>query len=263
MQRIVVALSCLGNIFLVNSEEENTCGKWLLPKEPVHFNPSHGSQWRLLATEGQKIDGTIIQGVPSDDTYPTVIRGHWAIGELEFYADPNCEGSKYPTLIEDGPKLAPMQTTYGWQDEYPAPHPFLESLASEGPWYSEMRAIDGCPYSEFWSQCYQCAVPDAWYGVTFDENNVNVTHIGCVRVFQKDADAYTATRVQLEHWIPDSWVGENFTAGFWKKHGDWTGLDGGSWFTLKNNFTVAVAGAHGSAVPSLLGLLGLLLWITQ
>jgi hypothetical protein len=258
MQRIVLAVSCLCTKYLVNSED--TCGTYELPNAPVHFKPSHSSQWRLLATEGQKLDGTIIQGIEAENTYPTVVRGHWAIGELEFYLDPNCEGSKYNTLIKDGPVLSPLQTTYGWQDDAPAAHPFLASLGSEAPWYSEMRAIDGCASSEFWSQCYQCDGTQAWYGVQFNDDDKDVTQIQCVKIFQKNADAYTATRVQLQRWSPDSWDGEEVVGWSWKKQGDWTGLDGGQWYVLKGNSTVAVAGAHGSAVPTLLGLMGVLLW---
>jgi hypothetical protein len=208
------------------------------------------------------LDGTLIKGIETETTYPTVIRGHWAIGELEFYSDSNCEGPKYPTIQKDGPVLSPMHTTYGWQDEYPDGHPFLLTLGSEGPWYSEMRAIDGCPSSEFWSACYQCDASTAWYGVAFKDDKKDVTQIKCVKIFQKDADAYTATRVELQRWYPDSWnETEGTGSGWsWKKQGDWTGLNGGNWYLLKGNSTVAVAGAHGSAVPSLLGLLGFFLW---
>jgi len=260
--QIVFALCA--KFFLVAAED--TCGTWVLPKEPVHFNPAHGSQWRLLATEGQKLDGTIIKGIIEESTYPTVIRGHWAIGELEFYSDPHCKGKKYPTLVEDGPALTPLMTTYGWQDDAPAEHPFLAQLGSESPWYSEMRAIDGCYSSEFWSQCYQCDGTQAWYGVRFDKDEKDVTQIKCIKMFQKDADAYTATRVQLERWLPTTIIEDsdgnvtNVTVGHWKKLGDWTGLNGGRWYVLQHNTTAATAGAHESAVPSCLGLVGLLLW---
>jgi len=258
MQRIILTVSCLSTRFIVKSEE--TCGEYLFPKDPVHFNPTHGSQWRLLALAGQKQDGTIISGDESEPTYPTVIRGHWAIGELEFFEDPNCEGSKHPTLKKDTPVLSPMHTTYSWQDDSPEGLPFVlgrdEDAGRESPWYSEMRAIDGCYSSEFWSSCYQCAIPEAWYGVTFLTDNPNVTQIKCVKIFQKDADAYTATHVELQRWEPAI-----ESPGSWKKKGEWTGLNGGRWFILKDNATVAVAGAPGSAMPSLvLGLFGFLLW---
>eukprot|EP00746_Dinoflagellata_sp_MGD_P165882 gnl/MRDRNA2_/MRDRNA2_95420_c0_seq1.p1 gnl/MRDRNA2_/MRDRNA2_95420_c0~~gnl/MRDRNA2_/MRDRNA2_95420_c0_seq1.p1 ORF type:complete len:257 (+),score=42.48 gnl/MRDRNA2_/MRDRNA2_95420_c0_seq1:82-852(+) len=253
MQRVLLTISCLSTRFVVNSEE--TCGEYLLPKDPVHFSRTHGSQWRLLALAGQKQDGTIITGDPSEPMYPTVIRGHWAIGELEFFEDPNCEGNKHPSLKKDGPVLAPMHTTYSWQDDTPDELPFAAGV--ESPWYSEMRALDGCSSSEFWSSCYQCAIPQAWYGVVFINDDPNVTQIKCVKVFQKDADAYTATHVELQRWEPPV----NGTEGSWKKKGAWTGLNGGRWFVLKDNATAAVAGAPGSAMPSLLlGLFGFLLW---
>jgi len=263
MQRIILTISCFSTKFLVNCED--TCGTWELPNDPVHFSPSHSSQWRLIAREGQKQDGTIIAGVKTEAMYPTVIRGHWAIGELEFYADPSCEGKKHTTLKKDGPVLSPLQTTYGWQDEFPAEHPFLLTLGGESPWYSEMRAIDGCASSEFWSQCYQCKNYDgdgksAWFGVQFDNDEKDVTQIKCVKIFQKDADAYTATRVELQRWYPDTWGTDGVGSGWsWKKRGDWTGLNGGQWYVLSDNTTVAIDGAHGSTVPSLLGLVGFLL----
>lgn len=259
MQRIILAIYCLSTRFLVNSEE--TCGEYLLPKEPVHFTRTHGSQWRLLALAGQKQDGTLITGDKSEPMYPTVIRGHWAIGELQFFEDPNCGGKKHPTLEKDTPVLVPLHTTYSWQDDTPEELPFNAGV--EAPWYSEMRAIDGCSSSEFWSQCYQCTIPEAWYGVRFIKDDPNVTQIKCIKIFQKDADAYTATRVQLQRWEPASRDNET-GAGLewdWKTKGDWTGLNGGRWFVLKDNTTVAVAGAPGTAMPSfVLGLLGFFLW---
>lgn len=267
MQRLILSISCLSTRFLVSSavDSENTCGEYLLPNEPVHFSPTHQSQWRLLALEGQKQDGTIIAGVKEESGYPTVIRGHWAIGELEFYADPNCEGSKLPTLQKDKPVLSPLHTTYGWQSDSPWNEdnepPF--SAGQESPWYSEMRAIDGCPSSEFWSQCYQCAVPEAWYGVQFINDEPNVTQIKCIKMFQKDADAYTATRVQLQRWesasTKDDGIGK--VEWTWKTKGDWGGLSGGRWHVLRDNTTMAINGVPGSAVPSLLlGLCGFFLW---
>jgi hypothetical protein len=126
-----------------------------------------------------------------------------------------------------------------------------------------MRAIDGCSSSEFWSQCYQCVIPEAWYGVRFINDDPNVTQIKCVKIFQKDADAYTATRVQLQRWEPASRDSEGVGSEWdWKTKGDWTGLDGGRWYILRDNATAAVAGAPGSAVPNLvLGIFGLFLWI--
>lgn len=253
MQRILLTVSCLSTGFVANGEE--TCGEYLLPKDPVHFSASHGSQWRLLALAGQKQDGTIISGVETEPMYPTVIRGHWSIGELEFFEDPNCEGNKHPSLKRDAPVLAPMYTTYTWQDDSPDELPFDTGRESQQqqPWYSEMRAVDGCSSSEFWSACYQCAIPEAWYGVAFLNDDPSVTQIKCVKIFQKDADAYTATNVELQRWDPAS--------ASWKKKGAWTGLNGGRWFILKDEATVAVAGAPGIAMPSLLlGLLGFLLW---
>lgn len=258
MQRIILTITCVSTKLLVNGED--TCGEYLLPKEPVHFNPTHGSQWRLLATAGQKQDGTVIEGKKEEVMYPTVIRGHWAIGELEFYADGNCNGNKLPTLLKDKPVLAPMYTTYGNQDTYPVEHPFLLSLGSEGPWYSETRAIDGCYSSEFWSACYQCDASSAWYGVRFDKDEPDVTQIKCIKMFQKDADAYTATRVELQRWQTPYEDAEGSYPGSWKKYGQWTGLNGGRWYIMKENATVAIGGAQGSAVPGLLGLLGFFLW---
>jgi len=269
MQIIALAISCLSARLLVNGEE--TCGKWEDPRDPVHFSPTHGGQWRLLATEGQKQDGTIIKTIPGEST--AVIRGHWAIGELEFYADPNCEGSKYPTLLKDTPVLSPIHTTYGWQDDAPdAPDSgsFLASLGEEAPWYPEMRAIDGCSTSEFWSQCYQCDASSAWFGVKFDDDDLNATHIKCVKMFQKDADAYTATRVELHRWYPNisscktNEDGATTCDGWaWKKVGDWTGLDGGQWYVLRDNTTVAINSAHGSAGLGIVGVIGFLLWAMQ
>lgn len=251
MQQTIITILCLSTRLLVSSEE--TCGEYILPNGPVHFNPTHYSQWRLLALEGQKQDGTIISGVESETTYPTVIRGHWAIGELEFYEDPNCEGGKHASLKKDTPVLSPLHTTIGWQDDTPDELPF--KAGEEAPWYSEMRAIDGCSSSEFWSQCYQCANDEAWYGVVFDNDEPNRHQIKCIKMFQKDADAYTATRVHLQRWEPE---GES---GSWKTKGDWTGLTGGQWFVLRDNTTVAIAGAPGKALPSLLlGLCGFFLW---
>jgi len=239
----------------------------------VHFSPTHFGQWRLLATEGQKQDGTIIKGVKGETQYPTVIRGHWAIGELEFYADPNCEGSKHPTLVKDKPVLSPLHTTYGWQDDAvdeADAHPFLLGLGGESPWYSEMRAIDGCYSSEFWSQCYQCDGSSAWYGVKFDDDDMNATHIKCVKVYQKEADAYTATRVELHRWYPNLTSCEysedaavTCSGWGWKKVGDWTGLIGGQWQVLRDNTTVAINSAHGSAGLGFVGVLGFLLWAMQ
>lgn len=231
MQRIILTISCLSTRLLVNCEE--TCGEYLLPNDPVHFSPSHGSQWRLVALAGQQQDGTIIRGVEGETFYPTVIRGHWAIGELEFYQDPNCEGKKHATLIRDKPVLSPMHTTYSWQDDSPDELPF--AAGQESPWYSEMRAIDGCSSSEFWSQCYQCSIPEAWYGVRFEKDEPEATQIQCVKMFQKDADAYTATRVQLQRWE----LNTESTEGSWIKKGDWTGLaKERRWYVLKGNTTV-------------------------
>lgn len=267
MQRVLLTVSCLSTRFLVNSEE--TCGEYLLPNDPVHFSEAHGSQWRLVGMEGQKQDGTIIAGIKEEPMYPTVIRGHWAIGELEFYPDPNCEGDKHPTLIRDTPVLEPLHTTFGWQDDAKwtedTPLPFDvggEGAAMESPWYSEMRAIDGCSSSEFWSQCYQCAVPSAWYGVRFLKDEPNVTQIKCVKIFQKDADAYTATRLELQRWEPSSWDADGLGVEWsWKTKGDWSGLNGGRWYVLKDNTTVAVAGAPATSASSLiLGLFVFLVW---
>lgn len=252
MQLIFLAISSLLTRVLVDAEE--TCGKWKDPRSPVHFDSTNNGQWRLLATEGQKQDGTIIEGAPP----LAVIRGHWAIGELEFFEDPNCEGDKHPSLLNDddpswpSPVLAPLHTTFGWQDDTPEGHAFL--IETDPPWYSEMRAIDGCRTSEFWSQCYQCDSGSAWYGVVFDKE---ASTIKCVKMFQKDADAYTATRVELQKWYPSE------EGGSWKKLGDWTGLNGGRWYILKESETVAIASAHGSAGLSLIGLLSLFLLAMQ
>jgi len=266
MQRIIIAISCLITNLLVHCED--MCGTWELPNAPVHFSPDHSSQWRLLAKEGQKLDGTVIEGVESESMYPTVIRGHWAIGELEFYADPDCAGAKHPTLKKDGTQLSPLHTTYGWQDAYPAEHWFHLTMMTDSPWYSEIRAIDGCHSSEFWSSCYQCGNVDtddgkknAWYGVRFENDDKDANQIGCVKITQKDADAYSATRVQLQRWYPSSWDSNGFgTEWSWKTQGDWTGLNGGQWYVLKANSTVAMAGAHGCAMPSLLALIAVLLF---
>lgn len=250
MQLIFLAISSLLTRVLVDAEE--TCGKWKDPRSPVHFDSTNNGQWRLLATEGQKQDGTIIEGAPP----LAVIRGHWAIGELEFFEDPNCEGDKHPSLLNDddpswpSPVLAPLHTTFGWQDDTPEGHAFL--IETDPPWYSEMRAIDSCHSSEFWSACYQCESGDAWYGVQFKDAEAQV---GCLMVFQKDADAYTATKVFLERWMTDA-----DGAGSWVSHGNWTGLTGGRWFILKKDSTVAIAGTHRGTVPGLLGLITALLW---
>jgi hypothetical protein len=281
MQQIILTISLLSTRFVVNGED--TCGEYLLPNAPVHFKPEHQSQWRLLALSGQKQDGEIINGVRGEPAFPTVIRGHWAIGELEFYADPDCEGPKHPTLkkddkfpdlTKDEPVLSPMHTTYGWQDDTPYMTeddiPF--DMQVDAPWYSEMRAIDGCYSSEFWSSCYQCwnpyvrlhdikITPSAWYGVTFLNDDPDVTQIKCVKIFQKDADAYTATHVELQRWGPTGRPTETGWEFGWVQKGNWTGLNGGRWFILKQNATVAVAGAPGSAMPSLvLGFFVFLLW---
>jgi len=273
MQPLVLAFSYLSTRFLVHGEE--TCGKWeagMDPRLPVHFSPTHGGQWRLLATEGQKQDGTIIKGIKGESSYPTVIRGHWAIGELEFYADPNCEGPKHLSYPGDDAVLSPLHTTYGWQDDpLPAEHPFHASLGEESPWYSEIRAIDGCSTSEFWSQCYQCDASSAWYGVKFDDADLNGTQIKCVKMYQKDADAYTATRVELHRWYPNTTTCKTSEDDgavtceqwSWKKVGDWTGLTGGQWHVLRDNTTVAINSAHGSTGLGLVGVIGFLLWAMQ
>lgn len=254
MQRLIIAISCLS---LVRCEED-LCAKVKPPNPPVHFDPDHGTQWRVVATEGQKQDGTIIVGAPSEPMYPTVIRGHWAIGELEWYSDDDCESGKHPTLKDDGTVVSPLHTTYGWQDDCPLPneHWYHDSLVSDPPWYPEMRAIDGCYSSEFWSACYQCEKEAAWYGLQFHKDDPNTTQIRCLKIFQKDADAYTATRVELQRWVPPS----SEVPGQWQKHADWTGLNGGRWYVLKANSTVAIAGTQRNAVPGLLGLIAALLW---
>jgi hypothetical protein len=264
MQHLAIAVSCLSLVTCY----EDLCGKYKLPNKPVHFDPSHKSQWRLVATEGQKQDGTIIKGVKSETMYPTVIRGHWAIGEIEWYSDAECT-KKHPTLIEQGTQLSPLHTTYDGGDDCPyPPHDFHSTLPGDPPWYSEVRAMDSCHSSEFWSACYQCEEgdawpevveknpdkgPNAWYGVQFhnDENS----QVGCVKIFQKDADAYTATKVFLERWM----VNETDGSGAWTAHGNWTGLTGGRWFILKNDTTVAIGGTNRGTVPGLLGLITALL----
>jgi len=251
MQRLVIAFSCVSIATC-----EDLCGSWELPNEPSHFDPTHSSQWRLVATEGQRQNGEIIKGVPGTDT--TVIRGHWAIGEIEWYADPNCSAAKHPTLKKDKTQVSPLHTTFSCTDECPSETDFHSSLATDPPWYSEMRAIDGCYSSEFWSECYQCAPTDAWYGIKFHHDDKNATQIRCLKIFQKDADAYTATRVELQRWYPAS---EENEMGGWYTLGDWTGLNGGRWFILKSNKTVAIARTQRNAMPGLLGILGALLWI--
>lgn len=263
MQLRTFAISWLATWLYADAE----CGpkdpkKNELPSEAADHHSTHRGQWRLVAIEGQSHKGEIITSLDNDGI---VIRGHWAIGEIELFPDGECTSAKIPTIVKDGAYLKPLDSSV----DVAQTDSDGEPKTYDPPWYKELRAFDECHTSQWWSPCYQCYAGDAWIGVQFDNNHLD-DEIRCVKIFQKDSDAYSATRVLLQRWLPDYWYEQNSTAPIgngtgpnwsWKSQGDWKGLKEGAWYVLKNNSDVAVAGAPASASPGLLvAVLGALLW---
>jgi hypothetical protein len=223
------------------------CGTKELPRSPVLHEATNRGQWRIVGLEGQTQTGEII--TKENGNNGVVIRGHWAIGELELYEDAKCGGNKIKTLEKDKSPLAPLDTTWSKGKTDPDGHDFLESLVGYEKWYSEQRALDECYSSEFWSPCYQCGEAEAWVGWVFDAAAVD-TEVNCIKIIQKDADPYVATRIALERW--SNTQGKEWG---WKKVADWKGLIPGRMHILMANETVAIAGAPSISAISPLALL--------
>lgn len=269
MWRITNVLS----LFTLASSECGTKPNRLpeLPREPALHEATHSGQWRLVAVEGSDPKGDPITNPENG----VVIRGHWAIGEIELYSDPDCRGDKMPTLEKDNTQVTSLLTTYQAPKSAPFPHEsnsFLEEIETDGtPWYSELRALDECQHSWFWSECTRCAPEQAWFGVRFDDPE---TELRCLRIIQKDSDAYLATGVRLQRWLPEYWnstttedgIISKVPMGSWSWHQIkyWNGLEGGRWFLLTANSSLAIAGAPPFARPgvaSVITISSLLLWV--
>jgi hypothetical protein len=137
------------------------------------------NQWRIVGAKGMTQNGTRIDR----------IRGRWVIAEVQFFtdsvADQNAPGGYKCSgrIYSDNRKTHPLT-------------PIDTSCGDNGPWFPEIRAVDMDEDTQFWSTCYQTKGCRAWYGIKIQ----NAQTVKCIKIKQKDADAYVATTVRLERW---------------------------------------------------------------